>query len=1141
MYGKLLIEKFLIISQTWFYLKLISVSVIIFGVLPLLDPFVIPADQENFASSFRFLTLALGIGYLITGFGLWYHRNWARVWMITLFCISAFVDSFYAVMFSPESIVVPVVLSIAIVYLSRQKIRDGFVEPKSETKNSSLLIKITAISSVVVATILLIYFAIIISYVLLIPHGHNQVNNTFLAYFSIIIGIIILRGAFLLFKNHRIIGQSHLLIGSILLLFIQELIAIPIILMIILSLRKTKNLKIAGILLVSVFLFGQMALQEVKAYKPEQTGEDNLDAIQGQLFDCNELHKEYGEDNRRLTPTHQAISLTGLDVIKNTGSKKYYELTLLPVREAIAVGDCEEDYDIRFMRHFYGPDGSGLAYEGFIKNIEEFKKFLRMTPDGNAALIILEKINGGPAYNTVKKIFFMDARPDLNNNRYYNAYEWAYDKGPSNYQNWKGAIKQYSYNKESQLAAYKRLGHVQHLIQDQAQPDHANNVAHASSGFSNKYFRTDSAIIFIIKEDSSRYKPILERGVIPYRKGFELYINDKYPFWDTPKKPDKYLNLRSYFDNMAQESRKASKGFLQPIGSTKGSSLMEVPNIDPRDPASYGQFDNLAKPLIERAAMLNAGNIELFYDIVNNPPYVYRVIIEQEAGIKYRALWKDVLKKENSDDASRVVERYFVNNPDEELEHGNAAKITIEFGSENALVKKRIDEKSALVSVGDHGVPVKSKNKFTLEGNFVPKVKGCKTESKRIVIDVKDEDPHFKESGKRSVHPGNELDRNPMTIPVADYEAPYDWLFYEPGQDRIHSVKVKPPFTIESPNPKKRSIAAGETANYLITVKGGGGDVDVTLSVAGLPEGSSSNYPTTIHIPKNSKQKSNLIIKTDSQTTSKNYPLVISAKAKGITCDGSVNLEISSSRTTIQIEKKADLKWTNVKAEPAKIKFGGSIEFSGTVTNVGRAPSGPSALRIESPGSSQDLPGKVLRPLESQDISIVASGFRLPPGTYLVTFSADALKKVQESNESNNIVTITFVVEGSGEPVGGSQTGSSSGPKGSGDYNISVNPAFISVEVGGQVSGITVSVQGINNYNSLVSLTPTPNQGIIVNFDKNAGTPPFSSSVTISVEQSVQPGLYLVGIHGKGQDGITHLGTLTLDVKGPQHVPPQEQ
>lgn len=167
----------------------------------------------------------------------------------------------------------------------------------------------------------------------------------------------------------------------------------------------------------------------------------------------------WGGTTHKVTLTEAAIDMAA--AYDYMGVYQYRELYWKTgFGESIKTGSTDEDDAPNDFYHFYDPaSGSGLAWRWYFP--------IRALLDGGS---VTEPTSGQ----------FPNAKPGEFPNAYIRArYGGAYNIGDE--LNWYGALKAYDYTPESKLVAYKRLGHVVHLLEDMAEPDHANLVGHPGS------------------------------------------------------------------------------------------------------------------------------------------------------------------------------------------------------------------------------------------------------------------------------------------------------------------------------------------------------------------------------------------------------------------------------------------------------------------------------------------------------------------------------------------------------------------------------------------------------------------------------------------------------------------------------------
>jgi PGF-pre-PGF domain-containing protein len=97
-------------------------------------------------------------------------------------------------------------------------------------------------------------------------------------------------------------------------------------------------------------------------------------------------------------------------------------------------------------------------------------------------------------------------------------------------------------------------------------------------------------------------------------------------------------------------------------------------------------------------------------------------------------------------------------------------------------------------------------------------------------------------------------------------------------------------------------------------------------------------------------------------------------------------------------------------------------------------------------------------------------------------------------------------------------------------FTIAVSPTSDEVEQGESISA-TVTLTPIAGYNYEVSLSASGQPGgVSIGFSPSSGTPPFSSTMTISVGTAVPAGTYTITITGTGEDGTVRSTTYSLTI-----------
>jgi immune inhibitor A len=101
---------------------------------------------------------------------------------------------------------------------------------------------------------------------------------------------------------------------------------------------------------------------------------------------------------------------------------------------------------------------------------------------------------------------------------------------------------------------------------------------------------------------------------------------------------------------------------------------------------------------------------------------------------------------------------------------------------------------------------------------------------------------------------------------------------------------------------------------------------------------------------------------------------------------------------------------------PATVKRGQTVTFTATIKNFGNASSNASTTAwYRKVSGNKKLLGKVSTPMipvgQTRQVGITYDTSDLKPGTYTIYIKADWTKVINESNESNNIVSFTFTVK----------------------------------------------------------------------------------------------------------------------------------
>ncbi|MFN4133786.1 MAG: PGF-pre-PGF domain-containing protein, partial [Candidatus Hadarchaeales archaeon] len=106
------------------------------------------------------------------------------------------------------------------------------------------------------------------------------------------------------------------------------------------------------------------------------------------------------------------------------------------------------------------------------------------------------------------------------------------------------------------------------------------------------------------------------------------------------------------------------------------------------------------------------------------------------------------------------------------------------------------------------------------------------------------------------------------------------------------------------------------------------------------------------------------------------------------------------------------------------------------------------------------------------------------------------------------------------------------------DFTVSIAPSSATVQQGASGTA-TVTIGKIGDYSNSVNLSVSGlPSGCTASFSPSSGTPPFTSTMTISVGRTVPPGTYPITISGRDGEGKVRTAIFTLTVAGlPVSVP----
>lgn len=512
--------------------------------------------------------------------------------------------------------------------------------------------------------------------------------------------------------------------------------------------------------------------------------------------------------------THGKDTRQAIELIKKTDKQKVYrELYDQGYARQLVAGSEAGDFgnvagNNRSFRHYYDPDAKtskkGVKYFDYYQMWAYFDVIQNLQWNAKGKWIENLEVTPPPG------------------GYYDDALEWARNSaGLGDMMNWEGALRVYDYTTDSRAQAYRRLGYVSHLVADMAQPDHVFNYPHPGSSY--------------------RWPPdnsdLIDKGIY---YGFEALVENYINVIDFPGKEIKKLgSLDDHFNEMVKITKKTAppSRYALPLGlETKSFSfdmytipglvkegkpndsatmtrmfdakdVAIMPAINDNKPQERNKYLNLAKELLNQATEFNAGTLELFYDVVNQPPYVEDVKITQDNEQIYHSWWEDTytdfrepLPGVPSDAVYRKVSSRHLQKNNLSVMSDKEAVIRITFGPKEDTAKE-IDPASVNVKIGDMEVPGAMVEPRVWEGAFTY-IFPDQERSKELPIHIyaKDIHNHFQRSGMPEK--GYALDRDPYTPTVLSaYKPPYPWKGYEPGTDTNFMVKVEkttPPPIVQS-------------------------------------------------------------------------------------------------------------------------------------------------------------------------------------------------------------------------------------------------------------------------------------------------------------------------------------------------------
>jgi hypothetical protein len=240
--------------------------------------------------------------------------------------------------------------------------------------------------------------------------------------------------------------------------------------------------------------------------------------------------------------------------------------------------------------------------------------------------------------------------------------------------------------------------------------------------------------------------------------------------------------------------------------------LLPYDDFDPDNGDRWSLQRIWAVNLLPLAVEHIAGMYMHFFDIVNHPPVLTRVEVQQAGDCRCGSRWDLVDGGDLPSDSTRVA----VNTCPSPSRGGwlndvdGSVSIRLEFGADGLGTAKRMREAS--VSLQHAGIAIEGTLTADLtawEGEVTIPSDGSADGIWPLAVSAWDLDPHF-EGGENADgiyvarnHRGDELDADPASLALVESEESrnYDWYDYEPGPDTNHALGIDttgPSITLDS-------------------------------------------------------------------------------------------------------------------------------------------------------------------------------------------------------------------------------------------------------------------------------------------------------------------------------------------------------
>ena len=494
-------------------------------------------------------------------------------------------------------------------------------------------------------------------------------------------------------------------------------------------------------------------------------------------------------------PTHEHLTRFAIPLLLGDGS--YDEVILY--KQVLEDATVAEDEKARCLHHFYDPT-TGLGLPSNFLTRAYFAKHTGVKPiPGNE-----------------------------DGTRFVSAAIWARNGMPDKL-DWEGAIEAYgnpALGETGHEQAWRAVGHVLHLVQDMAQPDHASDRPHPGNYLGSAFI-------------DPKHPSVKKVGY----ESLWAALGDKWPHGTKPKELDSLEQAFLEIPTLSHTTEKAlgvpfsdeyalGLGDLIASRSSGGPALSEAVRansggivtdafwvnfelhmplqplivISPPDKRT-STYISLGEKMLPQAEEYSAGILRLFYRIVKPPPFVSSVTLTQadETEPRYKAEW--ITGK-----GARTLTR----SDSGELLPGARVRVRLVFGPSMTLkgtdFTEAISETKVTIDIGSGrpAIPVIQDGlqiaKGIWEGHFDA------TDAGTLVIEARDQAAHF----TRRKDPGNILDARPESIARAGKKAPYEWEGYTPGADRNHFFRIASGCTpaAVSAEMRKRSEWGGITGTY---------------------------------------------------------------------------------------------------------------------------------------------------------------------------------------------------------------------------------------------------------------------------------------------------------------------------------------